>query len=69
MNRKTALGVCMLAGYHDDTRSFVRAYVENRISYGAAKAEWNRGAQMKRAGMPCGCHSCKRVAANQRGDL
>jgi len=38
MNRKTALGLCMLAGYHDDSKSFLRTYVANRISYEAAPA-------------------------------
>src|SRR6266404_763357 len=62
MNRKAALGACRVAGYHDDTRSFVRAYVENRISYTSAKTEWNRGAQMKKAGVVCDCFFCKRAA-------
>ena len=63
MTRKKALGTCRLAGYHDDSRSFVRAYVENRISYAAAKKEWDIGARMKAAGVPCACPGCNRAAA------
>lgn len=56
--RSMALGWIRIAGYHADDKAMVRLYVENRISYQVAIAEFRRGAEMKRAGVPCFCSQC-----------
>ena len=60
MTRKTALVLLRVAGYHNDTKAFVRLYVENRVSIAAADREWERGKQMQAAGVPCTCRDCTR---------
>lgn len=59
MTRKDALGWIRIAGYHGDDKSMVRLYVENRISYQVAIAEFRRGAAAKKAGVPCACRDCR----------
>jgi len=59
MKRSDVLAHLRIAGYHDDTRSFVRLYTENRVSLAVANAEWRRGGKMKAAGVPCTCRECK----------
>lgn len=61
MTRKAALVTCRVAGYHDDTRSFVRAYVENRVSYAAARVEWAHGVRLKASGYVCDCFHCRKA--------
>jgi hypothetical protein len=61
MDRKTALVVLRVAGYHDDMKTWMRAYVENRVSHAAAKTEWQRGKEMRAAGVACTCHDCKQA--------
>lgn len=63
MKRKDALGWIRMAGYHGDSHAFVRLYVENRVSYAAANAEWRRGEQMKKAGVKCDCWKCAQGVA------
>lgn len=60
MKRKDALTATRIAGYHDDSRSFTRLLVEHRISKQAADNEWTRGKNIKKAGVPCSCHNCKK---------
>jgi hypothetical protein len=63
MDRKSALVALRVAGYHEDMATWVRVYVENRVSRTAADAEWSRGKAMKAAGVGCSCPDCKRQAA------
>lgn len=58
MNRKNALGWIRIAGYHNDTFSFVRLYVENRVSRASADQAWRNGVAAKRNGVPCSCRDC-----------
>jgi hypothetical protein len=60
--REVALTKLRVAGYHADSASFVRLYVEERVSYGVAKEQFRIGAQMHTAGTPCDCFECKRAA-------
>jgi hypothetical protein len=62
MNRAQALVGIRVAGYHEDQRTFMRLYTENRISYAKATEEFRRGQAMKKGGVPCGCPSCKRAS-------
>ena len=59
MKRADALTSLRIAGYHADQRTFVRVYVENRISKKVADEEFRRGAAMRRAGVGCTCLECK----------
>uniref|UniRef100_UPI0039F6B758 hypothetical protein n=1 Tax=Sulfuriferula sp. GW6 TaxID=3345112 RepID=UPI0039F6B758 len=58
MKRKDALVLIRVAGYHADKAAFTRLYVENRVSREAANAEYQRGQEMKKAGVPCQCREC-----------
>jgi hypothetical protein len=59
LKRKDALVLLRVAGYHSDSKTFTRLYVENRVSKPAANAEWDRGAAMRAAGVPCTCPTCR----------
>lgn len=59
MDRKTALQVIKVAGYHEDSKTFMRTYTENRISYSAAMKMYEVGYQQKKAGVKCDCSQCK----------
>lgn len=63
MNRKTALVTLRTAGYHGDSATWTRTYIENRVSRAKAGEEWQRGQQMKAAGVKCECRECKAEAA------
>ena len=62
MKRKDALAYIKVAGFHNDSKTFTRLYVENRIAYSGAVKEWRDGAAM-RGKVRCDCHECKEVAA------
>lgn len=57
--RQIALADIRVAAYHDDTKTAVRIYTENRISRAAFNAQWAAGRKQRQDGMPCGCHQCK----------
>ena len=59
MKRDDALAWIRIAGYHNDQKSFVRLYVENRVSRKAADEAWAKGVKAKEGGMGCACHQCK----------
>ena len=60
--REVAIALLRVAGYHQDSGEFVRLYVENRISYAAAKVAYRDGARQRAAGIGCGCYECKETA-------
>jgi hypothetical protein len=66
MKREHALTKLRVAGYHDDRATFTRTYVEERVSYAAAKAAYAEGRAARARGVPCDCHDCKteKTAAN-----
>lgn len=59
MKRSDALVHIRIAGYHNDQKSFMRLYTENRVSLKAANGEFARGQNMKTSGVPCTCQTCK----------
>lgn len=70
--REAALMEARISGYHDDSGRFTRAVIERRVSYAAMQAAWRDGVAVRRAGIPCGCYSCKkereaRSAGNRPG--
>lgn len=58
MKRQDALRVLKFAGYHGDTKTLIRVYVEERVSYDAAQDAYGEGKQMKANGMKCNCRDC-----------
>ena len=57
--RAITLGTLRSAGYHGDERSFVRAYVEGRVSITNANKAWRDGERMRAAGVRCTCFNCR----------
>ncbi len=60
MTREQALTYLRVAGYHGDRASFTRLYVENRVSYVAAKKAYEQGRAALARGISCNCNDCKR---------
>lgn len=59
MNHKAILAHIRAAGYHDDTKRFVRLYVEQRVSFKRAKAAFDHGRRIRESGHVCDCFECK----------
>ncbi|WP_271198509.1 hypothetical protein [Pseudomonas turukhanskensis] len=58
MTRKDAIALIKVAGYHGDTKTSLRIYTENRVSYAAYSEAYARGGQLKQEGMACTCFEC-----------
>lgn len=65
MTRQQALMEGKIAGYHDDTGRFVRAFVEARVSRESMNKAWKAGVAAKANGVRCDCFYCKR----DRGEI
>lgn len=61
MKRKDALAAIKFAAYHEDQRSGLRIYTENRLSFSAYKEAWDAGLQQKKNGMKCSCFHCEKT--------
>jgi hypothetical protein len=59
--RETILNIFMVAGYHNDKQTFMRVFVENRVSLQKANEQWRIGVAQKKNGMKCTCYECNRV--------
>jgi len=59
MKREILIELLRIAGYHRDTKTFVRLYVENRISRTKATEEFNRGHELRLRGVRCTCRECR----------
>lgn len=58
--REIALSLCKIAGYHNDRKTWTRAFCENRISRQAADEAWLQGVKQKENGIKCDCYKCKK---------
>lgn len=58
MKRADALLRLEYAGYHNDTKTLVRLYIENRISYPTAQAAFKKGSTRRANGLKCHCREC-----------
>lgn len=58
--RESIIALMAVAGYHEDARTHMRLYCENRINKQVADDAFNRGREQKRKGMKCACHQCKK---------
>jgi hypothetical protein len=59
MTRAQTLATLRIAGYHDDSQTWTRTYLEGRVSRAAADAAWREGQHAKAAGRPCTCTACR----------
>lgn len=60
MKREHVLSQLLAAGYHEDRAAFTRLYVENRVSYAAAKKAYEQGRAAKARGVRCTCNDCRK---------
>ena len=58
--REYILARMRAAGYHADTRTFTRLYIENRVRLPIAQAAFREGERARRAGMRCTCWECEK---------
>lgn len=65
MRRKDALRAIRFAGYHGERAPLVRLFVEARIAWDRARAEWEAGARARAEGLPCGCPACTSPGAER----
>jgi hypothetical protein len=63
MTRSMAIIHIRVAGYHADRATFTRLYVENRVSYEAAKRAYGEGQRMRAVGVRCMCSECAQTGA------
>ena len=50
--RELTLAHMRVAGYDNDSGTWTRLYIENKISYAVAKQAWADGVRMREAGVP-----------------
>src|SRR3954454_6067015 len=65
MKRADALNAIMHAGYHNDTKTGIRIYIENRVSFKAYKEKFKEGAKRKINGQGCSCSECSKTPRRQ----
>ncbi len=58
MKRADAIASMRIAGYHNDTKGWLRIFVEHRISREVADEAYRAGVKQKLAGVKCLCHQC-----------
>lgn len=56
--RDLALATMRAAGYHEDRKTWTRAYVESRVSFPLAQRAFNDGQQAREQGARCRCYEC-----------
>lgn len=61
MKRVDVINHLTFAGYHGDREKFTRLYIENNISYGAAKAAYEQGRSALARGVRCLCPDCTKA--------
>ncbi len=59
VKRSIAIALIRTAGYHNDSATFTRLYVENRISLKVAKRAFAEGRKLKAGGVGCTCLECQ----------
>lgn len=64
MTHNAVLASIRIAGYHNDLRSYIRLYTENRIPKRVADQAWQNGVSAKASGVACSCRSCSFDGAN-----
>lgn len=59
--RQTAIVLAKVAGYHADTKAFIRLLVESRVNRQTMNEAWAQGALAKSVGVKCECHECRKA--------
>jgi hypothetical protein len=57
--RETSLTLARIAGYHENTASLTRLYIESRVSRRAMTQAFQNGRLAKKSGAKCHCHECR----------
>lgn len=60
--RETALLYAKVAGYHADSKAFIRLIVESRVNREAMNSAWYAGQTAKQNGIKCHCRDCNQPA-------
>ncbi|MEQ1545996.1 hypothetical protein [Methyloglobulus sp.] len=58
--RESTKTYLQVAGYHNDTKAFMRLYCENRISKAEADKQFNIGQKKRENGVKCSCIDCNK---------
>jgi hypothetical protein len=66
---KAACAKIREAGYHNDMKTMIQVYVENRISYDTAREHYFKGQEMRKQGVPCMCYQCKQASQQKPVEL
>lgn len=59
MGRKNALTKIRMAGFHEDRGMGTRIMIDAHISIGVYQKEFQKGRDMKKAGVRCDCLDCR----------
>ncbi|MDH4172113.1 MAG: hypothetical protein OEW90_01810 [Betaproteobacteria bacterium] len=59
MKREDALTLAKVAGYHNDSRSFTRLIIEQRVNRATMNRAWHAGTNARAAGVLCDCRECR----------
>lgn len=59
MDKKTALVLAKVAGYHNDSALYTRVRIESRVSMNNLHKKWFQGQRAKEAGVKCDCRDCQ----------
>lgn len=59
MKREHLIGLLRVAGYHEDTATYTRLLIENRISKAAAREAFVQGRNARANGVGCSCGDCR----------
>jgi hypothetical protein len=62
MKRADAIALIRLAGYHQDSCTALRIYIENRINFATYKQAWREGNAARESGVKCSCYKCNSAA-------
>lgn len=59
MKRKDVLAAIRAAGYHGNQDLGIFLYLNNWVSLGVYRREFENGAALRRTGLPCDCLECQ----------
>lgn len=65
MKSSQVINLIRYAGYHDDYRTGLRLYVDNRVSYASFQRAFQEGCKARITGISCNCPSCARKGAQK----
>lgn len=60
MTRAQALAAARVAGFHNDSATYTRLCIEERVNRIDMRAAWAEGVRAKSKGVACDCRACQR---------